>query len=424
MRLSRTIALSIGGVWGDEPSGGVDDVPVVRVADFDYANLTVHPEVRTVRSVPLAARVVREIVLGDILLEKSGGGARTNVGRAVVWRGKQRAVCSNFIQLLHPLPAYDSAYLTYLHRALYVRGVAAANTKQTTGIQNLDVAAYLATEVTIPNLVSQCAIADFLDARCAQIASALLTVDQTEASLWEQRGAVFERETQGAATIALRYRLSGIEQGWSPECEGRLAEHEEWGVLKVGCVNHGRFRWEEHKRLPEQMAPRTDAQVFPGDLLMSRANTRELVGSAAIVDTDGGRRLMLCDKTYRLKPARGKARAGFLALALQSRFARDQIEMATAGASSSMQNISQPVIRDIRVPDLPLSEQLRVEHVVAERSAAFAEAGAALARLRERLTEYRDALITEAVTGQLDARAMSDREMDERLQRAVEVSGA
>jgi hypothetical protein len=40
--------------------------------------------------------------------------------------------------------------------------------------------------------------------------------------------------------------------------------------------------------------------------------------------------------------------------------------------------------------------------------------------MRARLDEYRDALITEAVTGQIDVSAMSDRQMDERLHSAIE----
>lgn len=44
--------------------------------------------------------------------------------------------------------------------------------------------------------------------------------------------------------------------------------------------------------------------------------------------------------------------------------------------------------------------------------------------MKARLDEYRDALITEAVTGQLDAAAASDQHMDERLHEPVEATGA
>ena len=46
----------------------------------------------------------------------------------------------------------------------------------------------------------------------------------------------------------IKYLVASIEQGWSPQCEGFPVQSEdEWGVLKVGCVNGGVFRPEENK---------------------------------------------------------------------------------------------------------------------------------------------------------------------------------
>src|SRR5438552_9210613 len=39
----------------------------------------------------------------------------------------------------------------------------------------------------------------------------------------------------------LKHHLLRIEQGWSPLAEDRVAEADEWGVPKVGCVNNGWF---------------------------------------------------------------------------------------------------------------------------------------------------------------------------------------
>jgi hypothetical protein len=55
-----------------------------------------------------------------------------------------------------------------------------------------------------------------------------------------------------------------------------------------------------------------------------------------------------------------------------------------------------------------------------ELSSHRAPARDRLARVAACLLEYRDALITEAVTGQLDVTAVSDRQMDERLHEAIE----
>jgi type I restriction enzyme, S subunit len=37
--------------------------------------------------------------------------------------------------------------------------------------------------------------------------------------------------------IRLKHCISRIEQGWSPQCDAQSANENEWGVLKVGCVN-------------------------------------------------------------------------------------------------------------------------------------------------------------------------------------------
>lgn len=67
----------------------------------------------------------------------------------------------------------------------------------------------------------------------------------------------------------VRRVVQRIEQGWSPLCENREADDDEWGVLKVGCVNGGVFRESEHKALPDNLSPAGPLEVHQGDLLMS-----------------------------------------------------------------------------------------------------------------------------------------------------------
>ena len=87
--------------------------------------------------------------------------------------------------------------------------------------------------------------------------------------------------------MRIRHLVSTIEQGWSPQCENFPVEApDEWGVLKVGCVNGGFYRPSENKKLPLELAPMPAYALKRGDLLISRANTRELVGSAAVVQRD------------------------------------------------------------------------------------------------------------------------------------------
>ena len=76
----------------------------------------------------------------------------------------------------------------------------------------------------------------------------------------------------------MRHLSEAIEQGWSPQCENEPSKGDSPGVLKVGCVNGGRFRPMENKRLPDEIEPVLEYAIKRGDLLVSRANTRELDG--------------------------------------------------------------------------------------------------------------------------------------------------
>jgi type I restriction enzyme S subunit len=206
--------------------------------------------------------------------------------------------------------------------------------------------------------------------------------------------------------VPARRLVGKMEQGWSPQCEARPAQApDEWGVLKVGCVNGGVFAPDENKALPPELDAPAELRIHANDLLVSRANTRELVGSAAVVDRDYPN-LLLCDKLYRLTFGDGRCDPRWAGKYMSSRHARGQFELAATGASSSMVNISQAVILDMPLALPPMHEQasiLKWLNADLERLAAL-EYGSlsAIALLQER----RAALISAAVTGKIDVRGL------------------
>lgn len=144
-------------------------------------------------------------------------------------------------------------------------------------------------------------------------------------------------------------------------------------------------------------------------MLISRANTRELVGGAALVDRDYPK-LMLCDKLYRLQIDNKQCAPEFLVCYLNADKARGRIELEASGASSSMLNIAQSTILDLKLPLASRREQdAIVGHIDSERTkldALVAEAEQAISLLQERRT----ALISAAVTGKIDVRGLVDRD--------------
>ncbi len=200
----------------------------------------------------------------------------------------------------------------------------------------------------------------------------------------------------------LRFATKGIEQGWSPQCDNEIAEDNAWGVMKVGCVNGNQFDPLENKALPQDLEPKPEYELHPRDILVSRANTKELLGSAAIVPSGVRSRLLLCDKLFRLHPE-PEVHERFLTYYLRTPTARFQYEREATGASGSMQNIGQDTLRNLV---LPLPDSFEQQHIAAFLDWKTVQIDALIAKkqaLIEKLKEKRLAVITQAVTKGLDS---------------------
>jgi type I restriction enzyme S subunit len=279
---------------------------------------------------------------------------------------------------------------------------------------NLDVAREI--EVPLPSLLEQRRIADFLDAETSRIDRISQAIDQQVALLADYRQSWLSHLSSELidkfGEVRLRHRLMGVEQGWSPQCEDRLANEGEWGVIKAGCVNGGTFDPLQHKALPSYVEPRLEYRLQPGDLLMSRASgSPELIGSIGIVP-DLDRDLLLCDKVYRLHIDKTRVRVEFITHMLRTHPVREHVKLGISGAAGMANNLPTSVVKDCIIPDAPLEEQDLAILQLTRTEAHVNRARALLDRQLALLAERRQALITAAVTGQFDVSSASGRGED------------
>ena len=342
---------------------------------------------------------------GDIVLN------RMRAFQGAIGRASQEGIVSPDYLVLRPSPNVDGKFLHYLFRSsafvgqmvARLRGIGSTDTGsvRTPRINAKDL---LDIRISVPTLTEQLAIADYLDRETAQI-DALIAAKQRMLSRLAERDLVYVEkavDTGNWPVVTFRRVVTRMEQGWSPQCEARLPEGEEWGVLKVGCVNGGWFKPDEVKALPVDLKPRHEYVVHNGDLLMSRANTRDLVGSVALAKAVHPRTL-LSDKLYRITLDEKRADPRFVCLWLQTRAVRNTLELDATGASDSMQNIGQDTVRRVSLPLPPLHEQGRlVKACEADRRRTRGLADR-LRRQIDLLRERRQALVTAAVTGQIEA---------------------
>ena len=274
----------------------------------------------------------------------------------------------------------------------------------------------------LPSLAEQRQIKCYLDAETAQMDALMVEKERMLALLEEKRAALVSHAvTRGLNARAklkpsglrwlgdipahwemkrLKFLISGLTQGWSPQASNVPATESEVGVLKLSAVSKGQFIPDENKALmPDEEYP-AELAIKRGDLLVSRSNTPGLVGDACAVPADFPN-LLIPDLIYRLRVHTEVADSEYLAAFLLTPIARTQIRGDARGSSGTMVKVGQEHIQNWRIPVPPLAEQRAIVAMIAEergRTAVFREA---LERSIALLKERRSALITAAVTGQI-----------------------
>ena len=190
--------------------------------------------------------------------------------------------------------------------------------------------------------------------------------------------------------------ILGIDAGKSPDCPDIPAPPGEWGVLKVSAVQPDGFRSGENKIVMNRALVNPSYEVYDGDLLISRSNTYQLVGIVCFVRSPQPR-LMLCDKTLRLRCDPRCANTEFLFWLLQQPFVRNQIEIHATGTSGSMKNISQSVIRSLVIALPATDEQDRIT----SRIRSLQHAIEAERRTQAKLKTQKTGLMQDLLTGKV-----------------------
>ncbi len=417
-RLKWSITACQNGIWGDEPTGDEDNVGCVRVADFDRLRFVLDESVElTKRSVPKEKQVGRLLNRGDLLLEKSGGGDNQPVGALVLFDSDAVAVCSNFVAKVAVADGYCGSYLRYLHACLYANRVNTRSMKQATGIQNLDSGQYFDEKVAFPSLVEQRAIAAFLDRETARI-DALVAKKQRLIELLEEKlQAVVSRAVTKGLAPTVDTQDSNLP--WY----GRFPSH--WKLMRVGWIaevsngstpSQGRDKYwldgtipwiasgavnaevvtEPTALITEEALRETSLRIIPsGSVLMGMIGQGKTRGTTSILGIDS------CVNQNLAALTPGKlVNNEYLRYALQHIY--EPVRNIGRGGNQAALNCD--LIRSIRILLPPTDEQLQIVTYLNALRQRTSSVTRLLCDHQAMLNEYRTALISAAVTGQIDVR--------------------
>lgn len=415
MRLKFAFEPIIGGVWGDEPKSDAHDMVCVRVADFNDLAGTVSTEKLTQRNISPSEQKGRVLRRGDLLLEKSGGGEQTAVGRSVRFDHDFKAVSSNFIALLRPHKAHDAKFLTYLMRATYHGGGSIPHIKQTTGIQNLDCSSYLGQDFNFPKLAEQRRIANYLDVATGKIDRLVGLRRRQMELLKEQRAALIQQAVTRGLDPNVPLKDSGIP--WLGKIPGHWRELRiaiavekntngfvgptrdilvEDGVryLQSLHLKSGEIRFDKPYYVTEEWSRAHSKSILQeGDVLV--VQTGDIGQVAAVPEEFEG---CNCHALIILRMRRAYGCGKYLALLFNAHLGKNALMRETTGAL--LPHLECGKIRDIRLPFPPPEEQESILEFVQKENHRFDRLFSAYSRQIEMLGEYRAALIHEAVTGQ------------------------
>ena len=290
-----------------------------------------------------------------LVLLAEDGGHFDDPQRGLAYRISGKTWVNNHAHVLRPKPGIDLAFLC---RVLENYDLTPFVTGTTRG--KLTQAGASEIVIPLPPLPEQRRIAEVLDraeALRATRRAALIQLDTlTQAIFNDLFGDAGDNPKHWPVRPVSDY-VAEFQGGKSIEAESGENAVTRNRVLKVSAVTGMRFLAHESKPVPDTYEPPTEHFAKVGDLLFSRANTTELVGAIAYVNTTPPN-VLLPDKLWRFvwrQPV--MVEPLFVWALFQTPALRREIGRRATGTSGSMKNISQEKVFGISTILPPLSLQ-------------------------------------------------------------------
>lgn len=411
-----------GGAWGEdeinEEQSGKENVICIRVADFDYQHFSVQTEKPyTLRSYDRLT--INKLLLqnGDILVEKSGGGEKTPVGRAIIFDKPIKALYANFLERFRLVSNIVPQYFQYTWNSFYKLGHTRLYIKQTTGIQNLDFAKILSNEyILVPSVTEQIAIANFLDAKCAEIDSLTADIKNQIETLQEYKKSVITEAVTKGLDPNVEMKDSGVEwigpipstwktskllyQLTQPITDG---PHEtpklfEEGIpfISAEAVSEGFINFEKPRGYISEdyyylCCKKYTPQLHDIYIVKSGATT----GVSAIVEDD--RIFQIWSPLAAIRANQSKLIPMFLLYVVKSHYFLRQVE--NFWSFGTQQNIGMRVLEKLKIAIPPIEEQIGIASFLNSKCSEINGAINEKQEQLEILAQYKQSLIYEYVTG-------------------------
>lgn len=409
-RIKFALSNSNAGVWGDDEKGDENDIACFRVADFDYIHGCLRFDKLTYRNIEKKQLENRELHRGDLLIEKSGGGDATPVGRVVRFNFEDRATCSNFVNFVSMRDNYDSNFFYYYFNAMYSNKENMLYFNQTTGIQNLKIGEYLGQLIYLPSYQEQQSISSYLDKKCAEIDKVIATQQRRIELLQELKQSTITNAVTRGLNPNVKMKDSGVE--WI----GEVQEHwdvtplKRYSIIKTGTTpstkndsyyesedvnwftpsDFSNYLLEESNRKLSSIAKNEGAcKIFPPKTIYM-IGIGGTIGKIATCESEAS-----ANQQINAIIVNNQAYYKFIGYCLISQ----KEEIILSANTVTLPIINQDITGSLFITVPPLSEQQSISSYIDKKCSEFDSTIAKAQRQIGLLQEYKQSLITEVVTG-------------------------
>ncbi len=316
---------------------------------------------------------------------------------------------SPVVHCYRPLAQVDARFYAYALRDLAVRGFIGSLAK---GIRErstaFDAETFRSLQLPMPPHQTQCAIANFLDSETARIDALIAKKTRVSSLLSERRRASIDRNVVPHVLGGVADRSSSAWPRTALKREAMLFTDGDWiespyitdhgiRLLQTGNVGEGRFREQGFRYVSQETFESFGCtEVFSGDILISRLAGP--VGCACLAPDLGVRMIASVDVVI-MRPT-ADIDPEFAVLWLSSTAHLELADLLARG--SIMQRLSRSQVGDMPIPLPPIEMQRQITASLNRQLSTIDSVLASLTRQIELLREHRQALITAAVTGQIE----------------------
>jgi type I restriction enzyme S subunit len=402
--LGDMLEVSIGGIWGSEVGEDEVDVFVYRSTEL-IKDGQLKEELTVQRSITTRQLDSRKLEVGDLLLEKSGGGPKTPVGRVgLVKTLAGLSVCSNFMQLMRPrkndiLPTYLHYFLNHFH----VSGRTEDLQSNSTNIRNLKTTEYMELEIPVPPLEEQKRIVALLDEATARVtecqevtlAELRLASDLYQARIEELLSAHALRDVR-EVELATVIDLVIDHRGKTPNKLG--GDFTDSGVPVVSAIHikDDSIKWSERYRfVTHEMFERwMPERLMKGDILLT---SEAPLGQVARIESDEP--LVLSQRLFALRAKGSLVSGDYLFEFLRSPLGQDRLKDRATGATAV--GIRQAELMKVMVPVPSLEDQPEMIHQIHAARQTVLELKSQLQGRELLLKDLRQSILEAAFAGEL-----------------------